>query len=316
MPSPGYSVAVQAAVAVAGVVAGMLLRREGKKRQRTKTAVVSCLYYYPIKSCLGYELKEVELDSCGFKNDRRYMVITTENKFVTMRQKPKMALIKPTLSEEGNTLTLEAPDMQPITVTHPTAGGDGQVETATVDIWGDAVDAVVVAGTQEWLTTYLGTPCRLVATKRKGDHNRVIDPTYNTAKSQPDIQVGFQDGFPMLITSEESLVELNSRLPEPVDMRRFRTNIVVKGCKPHEEDTWKKIRINGVEYDLVKKCARCSIPTVNPDTAKPDSSYQPIKTMRDYRSDGKEVYFGMNVVHRHYPASMQVGDVVEVLEWH
>eukprot|EP00124_Ichthyophonus_hoferi_P002267 Ihof_evm2s148 gene=Ihof_evmTU2s148 len=37
------------------------------KPPRTKTATVTGLWYYPIKSCKGYELKVAHLDNLGFK---------------------------------------------------------------------------------------------------------------------------------------------------------------------------------------------------------------------------------------------------------
>jgi uncharacterized protein YcbX len=48
----------------------------------------------------------------------------------------------------------------------------------------------------------------------------------------------FADGYPILIISEESLSDLNSRLDSPLPMNRFRPNLVVKGCPPFAEDTW------------------------------------------------------------------------------
>ncbi len=42
-------------------------------------------------------------------------------------------------------------------------------------------------------------------------------------------QLSFQDAFPFLITSNESLDELNARLPKKLPMNRFRSNFVVKG---------------------------------------------------------------------------------------
>ena len=39
---------------------------------------------------------------------------------------------------------------------------------------------------------------------------------------------------------------LNSKLGTDMDILRFRPNIVVSGCQPHEEDTWKLIRRNDV----------------------------------------------------------------------
>jgi hypothetical protein len=50
-------------------------------------------------------------------------------------------------------------------------------------------------------------------------------------------QVGFADGFPLLLISTASLEALNgslSAMAEPMPMGRFRPNIVAAGCVPFE----------------------------------------------------------------------------------
>jgi uncharacterized protein len=54
-------------------------------------------------------------------------------------------------------------------------------------------------------------------------------------------------------------------------VQSFRPNVVVRGCLPFEEDGWRSIRIRGIQYDLVKLCSRCTIPTVNLETGRKDS---------------------------------------------
>lgn len=45
------------------------------------------------------------------------------------------------------------------------------------------------------------------------------------------LQVGFADFAPVLVASEASLADLNSRLDRAVSIRNFRPNIVVSGSK-------------------------------------------------------------------------------------
>ena len=51
------------------------------------------------------------------------------------------------------------------------------------------------------------------------------------------LQVGFADFAPVLVASEASLDDLNSRLDNPVSICNFRANIIVSGStlKPFEE---------------------------------------------------------------------------------
>jgi len=79
--------------------------------------------------------------------------------------------------------------------------------------------------------------CHLV---QMSDHRvRGVDPDYG----KPGDEVSFADGFPILLITEASLNDLNTRLEHPVSMRRFRPNLVVDGDTPYAEDNWQRIRI-------------------------------------------------------------------------
>jgi uncharacterized protein YcbX len=121
---------------------------------------------------------------------------------------------------------------------------------------------------------------------------------------------GFSDGYPILLTSEEGLQDLNTRLESPVPMNRFRPNLVVKGCKLFEEDTWNRIRLGDVELAVVKPCARCEVTTIDKETL--ERSKEPLKTLGKYRKQKLGAIFGQNVI----PLSegrIQVGMTVEIL---
>jgi uncharacterized protein YcbX len=77
-------------------------------------------------------------------------------------------------------------------------------------------------------------------------------------------------------------------------MNRFRPNIVVKNCEPFAEDTWKRIRIGGVEMALVKPCPRCEVTTIDKETLERDK--EPLKTLATYRKQKGGAMFGMNAI--------------------
>jgi uncharacterized protein len=132
-----------------------------------------------------------------------------------------------------------------------------------------------------------------------------------------------QDGYPILLTSEESLEDLNSRLSEPVPMKRFRPNIVVRGAGAFAEDRWKEFQINNIRLYGVKRCCRCSIPTTNQLTA--ERSSEPTKTLKTFRLGKikkKGVFFGQNVIQEYRnwfsetflsARTISIGDPVRVL---
>ncbi|KAI8871257.1 MOSC-domain-containing protein [Ramicandelaber brevisporus] len=57
---------------------------------------VSGLYIYPIKSCAGISLERGLVEKTGFQFDRNWIIVRgRDNKFVTQRSHPVLALIKP-----------------------------------------------------------------------------------------------------------------------------------------------------------------------------------------------------------------------------
>ena len=90
-------------------------------------------------------------------------------------------------------------------------------------------------------------------------------------------------------------------------MNRFRPNIVVRGCDPYAEDSWKSIRIGGVLFQVAKPCARCVTTTV--DQAKGTAGKEPLHTLSLYRNRNGKVLFGQNLTHEG-TGMLTVGDQV------
>jgi len=140
------------------------------------------------------------------------------------------------------------------------------------------------------------------------DHSkRPVDPDFTVDEKQ----VAFSDGFPLLLISEASLNELNSRLPESVAMKRFRPNLVVKDTEPYAEDSWKKIIIGECEFHVVKPCSRCILTTVDPETGE-FSGKEPLRTLATYRKLNGKVMFGQNLIATKI-GKLEVGMSVEII---
>jgi uncharacterized protein YcbX len=141
----------------------------------------------------------------------------------------------------------------------------------------------------QWFSDWLGTPVRLV--HFADGYLRRINEAYAV---NPDDHTGFADGYPILLTSEEGLQDLNARLESPLPMNRFRPNLVVRGGEPFAEDTWNRIRIGDVELAVVKPCARCEVTTIDKETL--ERSKEPLKTLGKYRKHRLGAVFGQNVI--------------------
>jgi uncharacterized protein len=261
---------------------------------------VSALYIYPIKSCRGIEVRAFRLDDLGPQFDRRYMVVDAEGQCLNQRQEPRLALVVPSL--QPTTLLVRAPGMQALKLPL-TLREDGRVvQVAHFDYRGPAYDAGSDA--REWFSEFLGREARLAYMPQA--RIRRVPEQY----SPEEAYTAFSDGFPELLFSDASIADLGARAQRTIERERFRPNIVVAGCEPYAEDTWRKIKIGDVPFDVVKPSTRCTITTVDPATA--ERGTEPLATLATYRKQGSKVVFGQNCVHRDL-GSVRVGDAVEVL---
>lgn len=159
-----------------------------------------------------------------------------------------------------------------------------------VQVWNDRCPAQLCGDSADaWLSDFLDRPCRLV--HMADETVRQVDLKYAALGDR----TAFADGFPLLLISQASLDDLNSRLTDSVPMIRFRPNLVVSGCEPYAEDHWRKIRIGELTLRVVKPCSRCKITTVDPGSGETGS--EPLKTLSGYRREGNRVFFGQNLVH-------------------
>jgi uncharacterized protein YcbX len=261
-----------------------------------KKIIVSGLFIYPVKSFAGVSIQSSELDDMGLKYDRRWMVVTTEGKFVTQRTLPKMALIRTALDKNGE-LTLSTQGKSD----HQVVPVNNDSEKMNVIIWRDKLQVQKAANdTDLWISEVLEMDCHLVYISNN------VERQCNLEYAKQGDRTGFADAYPMLMVSEESLEDLNARLDNPVEMRRFRPNIVIKGCDAFAEDKMETFKIAEIAMNGVKLCDRCPMPTVDPDKGERDGQ-EPIITLAKYRKWDGKVYFGMNVIHREL-GIIRVGD--------
>lgn len=264
-------------------------------------ATIEELWVYPVKSCAGVRLPEAELSDTGLTYDRAWMVVDEQGEFVTQRELPRMALIQPAF--RMGQLQLKAPGMLALHLAL-----DAAEKPARVRVWDDEVEAYDMGDVAaQWFTDFLAPDApaglqRLRLARFDPAVMRRCDPAW-TGERESHTQ--FADGFGLLVASQASLDELNQRLRAaghaPVDMRRFRPNIVLGGLAAHDEDRCGPLRIatdqGEVVIEPVKPCARCPIPDIDPDTAQ--RSYPVGDTLQTYRQDarvGGAVTFGMNAI--------------------
>lgn len=265
---------------------------------------LSALYRYPLKSGKGETLQHVTLDKLGVVGDRRWMLVDeASGRFLTQRAVAQMSQLSALCNAAGG-LTLSAAGYPSLDVPLPDADG----ELRGVTIWRDTLrvpDAGDEAGA--WVSEFIGKPTRLVQVPL--ERARTTEAGYG----KDDDQVAFADGFPLLLIGQGSLDDLSERVGRPMQMLRFRPNLVIEGAQAFAEDAWKRIRIGDVEFRVVKSCSRCILTTIDPQTGERSADRQPLATLETYRKQADGVMFGQNLVNDG-AGRLEVGMAVSILE--
>jgi uncharacterized protein len=255
---------------------------------------IDALHVHPIKSCAVVTLDEVLLIETGFEFDRAWMVVSAAGRFVTQRELPRMALVQQTLKHSE--LVLRAPGMLALHLALDAVEG-----RCRVTVWNDEVAAYDMGDlAAQWFSDFLGQPLRLA--RFDPDQRRLSSRDWT---GELEAENAFADGFPILVSSTASLAELNRRLAlqgdAAVTMARFRPNLVLDGLDAHGEDHLDEISFatdeGPIRLKLVKPCARCSIPDVEPTTGEPGHAVGDV--LASYRADARvngALTFGMNAV--------------------
>jgi len=74
-----------------------------------QTVSIAGLYVHPVKSCARIGLERVLVTETGLEWDRQWMVVDEHGTFVSQREEPRLALVRPTL--RASDLMLRAPGM-------------------------------------------------------------------------------------------------------------------------------------------------------------------------------------------------------------
>jgi len=84
---------------------------------------------------------------------------------------------------------------------------------------------------------------------------------------------------------------------------------------PFPQDCWRRIRIGGVLFSVVKPCDRCIVTTIDPETGQRPDRTEPLRTLGTFRRDRRGgVMFGQNLIPEN-AGRIAAGDRVEVLEY-
>lgn len=284
------------------------------KRQNRKPLVTE-LYIYPVKSCAETSLSTAKVTARGFEGDRMFQC-TSEGFVCTPRDTDKCKLFHVRPSLDNGKLTLDANGLEPLRIdlrsaptTLTSCGINSETDQRVFSVkhsersqyaekhllsdYGDAVAA--------WLGRATGiSGVRLSGAPPTFGRKTVLNPAQQEPfPTSAAVPVNLSDEAPFLLTSVESLTDLNRRLlargKPAVDMRRFRPNIVISGLKPWEEDSIKQVRIGGVLFLPWQRCGRCRMTTIDRETLV--YGPEPLATLSEFRERANgQRNFGIHMI--------------------
>lgn len=258
---------------------------------------LSQINIFPIKSMQGISLNDAIVEERGIIFDRRLMLVDVKGNFVTARKYPKLLKIQCQLANGG--LIVDGFEMPTLTFQYSEF-----YDEIAVTIWRELVTALAApSNVNQWFSRYLGTDVTLC----------YLGDSHSRYREKIESNVSLADGYPLLLIGQQSLAKLNSLASESSAMEQFRTNLVIEGALPFEEDHWQRIRIGEVEFELVKPCERCIMTTADPNIGEFKQSKEPLATLAKFRADEKgRLMFGENLIARSY-GKIMLGDEVKVL---
>jgi uncharacterized protein YcbX len=211
---------------------------------------------YPIKSLNGVELSSAEVFQHGLKFDRNWMLVDSNNAFITRRERPELSLIETSLSENEFRFSFNKKSENLALGTN-----DFQQEKIESKVWdSDVFGFEESQNLNTFFSDFLKEEVRLMRMPLQPERNETAPLTGESTLSS------FADSFPILIIGTASLDALNEQLEESIDARYFRPNLLFKTEHSFEEDEWQAIQIGNVLLRKAKACGRCRMINVNPDT--------------------------------------------------
>ncbi|MDY0910259.1 MOSC domain-containing protein [Microbacterium sp. CFBP9034] len=269
---------------------------------------VTRLRVYPVKSFAGVDVDSAQVLTWGLAGDRRWAVVDPQGQPVTAREANALLGLTATVLEDGGLLLAERDgDAEPMRVAVPTTASPVPVGHSRQ---GEALPAGAEA--DAWLSTRLGRPARLVW--QPDPRLRAMNPSVGGLDGD---RVSLADAAPLLLASESSLAQLDRWTDDdtpPLDMLRFRPNVVVDGepDAPFAEDTWPFVQLGEVRFRVSGTCDRCVMTTIDP--ASLVRGKEPIRTLAKHRRWNGKTWFGVWLVPDHAAAPprsvIAVGDAV------
>jgi len=260
------------------------------------------------------------LTTGGLKYDREWLLQGSGGEILTQKKVPELSSIRTLIDLELGKLFLESPkhkDKLQISVlenlTHLRAEVDVYGQRYEVQTYGDKVNS--------WFSDAIGRPCTFMRCSSSKYRSCTINGRRDRLCRDTRSKLSFVNEGQLLLVSEESISDLNSRLSSGnvngkqrmfVDAMRFRPNIVVSGSASYDEDNWKRLNIGEAYFTSMGGCNRCQMINLYQSSGQVIKSKEPLATLASYRRQKGKILFGILL---NYEDSMYEEDDAVVERW-
>lgn len=279
------------------------------------------LRVYPVKSLAGVSVPEASVEPWGLAGDRRWALVDDAGEVVTAREVHELLGLTAEPVDE-DTIRLRDRGGESILVDTPLGLGP-----IPIGLSRQPFAAPADADVGDWVSERVGRRVRLVWQEDPSGR-----PISGAKGGMPGESLSLADAGPLLLASQASMAQLNAWIvaeaadPDvagldpadlsdataaapgtPLDILRFRPNVVIDGEEPFAEDGWQTVRIGGVGFRTTMPCDRCVMTTIDPSTLA--GGKEPIRTLARHRRWERATWFGTRLA----PLSagqIRVGDSV------
>ncbi|MBV1877346.1 MAG: MOSC domain-containing protein [Pseudomonadales bacterium] len=247
---------------------------------------IEAITIYPIKGCRGQNLPSVAVTEMGLMGDREFTLIVAGQR-ANQKQVPLLYNLRAEWQSKDQ-LALGFPGKNEFMLDTGVRPGPTS-QSFNLSIHTKFVETLDMGDeVANWLTAAMQVDVRLV---RASKANKWFIPLPEFAPVHDKNQTKFVDAAPVLLTNQNSLLDLNQRIEQYADdqangsttitMDRFRANIVVSGLTAYQEDNISQFRFPRLSLKYVTVCERCIVTTTNQQTGV--QGKEPLRTLSKIR---------------------------------
>ncbi|KAM0950783.1 putative molybdenum cofactor sulfurtransferase [Dioscorea sansibarensis] len=261
---------------------------------------------YPIKSCAGFSVSRWPLSSTGLFCDREWLLKGSNGEILTQKKVPEMCRIKTLVDLGQRKLHVESPrcnEKLQISLNENVEYGLNE----EMDVYGQRYKVQNYDGkVNMWFTKAMSRPCTLVRCSSSNYRHCLRKGGREDLCRDHQCQLNFVNDGQLLLISEDSVSELNSRLkrnsrdvstefhePVLIDAMRFRPNLVISGEKSYAEDNWASVQIGKAHFTSLGGCSRCQMINLHTRNGVIQKSKEPLATLASYRREKGKILFGI-----------------------